>query len=83
MERTQSVGVEAAPSWWRSRTGIAVIGFALVGAFYVLREHWGHALGALPYLLILACPLMHLFMHRGHHRHGGGPDAAPGTAPRD
>ncbi|WP_372624490.1 DUF2933 domain-containing protein [Falsiroseomonas sp.] len=31
-----------------------MIGFALVGAFYVLREHWGHALGALPYLLILA-----------------------------
>ena len=28
--------------------------FSLVGAFYVLREHWGHALGALPYLLILA-----------------------------
>jgi hypothetical protein len=28
-------------------------------------------LGVLPYLLILACPLMHLFMHRGHGGHGG------------
>jgi hypothetical protein len=29
-------------------------------------------LGALPYLLLLACPLMHLFMHRGqgNHHHG-------------
>jgi hypothetical protein len=83
MERVQPVGMEGAPSWRRSRAGIAVIGFALVGAFYVMREHWGHALGALPYVLILACPLMHLFMHRGHHRDGSGPDTAPGTAPRD
>jgi hypothetical protein len=34
-------------------------------------EHWAHALGILPYLLILACPLMHLFMHKGHGGHGG------------
>ena len=82
MGRTQQPhGTEGAPSWWRTRTGIAVIGFALVAAFYVLREHWGHALGALPYLLILACPLMHLFMHRGHHRHGGGSGAASGAEP--
>jgi len=39
------------------------------GAFYVLREHWAHALGLAPYLLFLACPLMHLFMHRGHKSH--------------
>ena len=58
--------------WWRSRTGITVIGFALVAAFYILREHYAHVVGALPYLLILLCPLLHLFMHRGHggHRHG-------------
>lgn len=34
--------------------------------FWLLRDHWGHSLGALPYLLFLACPLMHLFMHHGH-----------------
>lgn len=38
-------------------------------AFYVLREHWAHAVGFAPYLLFLACPLAHLFMHRRHHRH--------------
>lgn len=58
---------------WRMPTGIAVIGFVLVGAFYLLREQYGHVLGALPYLLLLACPLMHLFMHHGqghgHDRH--------------
>lgn len=39
---------------------------ALILVFYILREHWGHVLGYLPYLILLVCPLMHLF-----HRHGG------------
>lgn len=44
---------------------------ALVSAFYALREHWGHVVGLLPYLLLAACPLLHLF-HGGHsHRHIG------------
>ncbi|MFA7263045.1 MAG: DUF2933 domain-containing protein [Caulobacter sp.] len=50
-------------------TAVAVGSAAL---FWLLRDHWGHTLGALPYLLFLACPLMHLFMHRGHgngHHH--------------
>ena len=40
---------------------------ALVSAalFWLLREHWSHARGVLPYLLFVACPLMHLFHHRG------------------
>lgn len=70
-------GGDRRPAWWRTPSGIALIGFALIGAFYVLREHGGHALGALPYLLLLACPLMHLLKHRGHGRHdGGGPDTS-------
>jgi hypothetical protein len=48
---------------------IALVSLAIVIAFYVLREHWSHALGALPYILLLACPLLHLF--HGHGRHGG------------
>ena len=36
--------------------------------FYLLTEHQAHLFGWLPYLLILACPLMHIFMHRGHRR---------------
>ena len=45
--------------------GAAITLVAMVG-FYVLREHCGHALWVAPYLLLLACPLMHIFMHGGH-----------------
>ncbi len=62
---------------WRSPAGIALVGFALVGSFVILQEHFGHALGVLPYLLLLACPLMHLLMHRGHASHGNPGDSAP------
>lgn len=51
---------------------IALIGFLAVGGFFLLTEHRAHVFGALPYLLVLACLLMHLFMHRGHGGHGHG-----------
>lgn len=42
----------------------------LVIAFVLLfTEHRAHVLGILPYLFLLACPLMHLFMHHGHSQH--------------
>lgn len=55
--------------FWRSRTGIALLVLAAVGAFFLQEEHQAQAL---PYLLLLACPLMHLFMHHGHS-HGASP----------
>jgi Protein of unknown function (DUF2933) len=61
----------ARTSFWRSKAGVVTCGFLLIGAFFLLTEHWAHVLGYLPYLLILACPLMHLFMHKGHGGHGG------------
>lgn len=45
--------------------------FAAVALFYLWSEHRAHLFGVLPYLLLLACPLMHLFMHGGHRRHRG------------
>jgi hypothetical protein len=36
---------------------------------YPLLTHTGHVLSAVPYLLLMACPLMHVF---GHHHHGSG-----------
>ncbi len=42
--------------------------FALV---LLWEEHEAHILGALPWLILLACPVMHIFMHGGHG-HGGG-----------
>jgi hypothetical protein len=72
----------ARSAWWRARTGIAAIGFAPVAAFHVLREHRGHAFGALPGLLLLACPLMHLFMHHGRGRHHAAGEASSNAASR-
>ena len=50
--------------------------FAIVAAFFLLAEHRAHVLPYLPWLLLAACPLMHLFMHHGTHREHGH-DAAP------
>ena len=58
------------PSFWRSASGLTLLVAIAVGGFYLVTEHTAHLLGVLPYLLVLACPLMHVFMHRGHG-HGG------------
>lgn len=60
-------------SWWFSRTFLVTIGTLLILGFLIYTGHSAHLLGALPYLLLLACPLMHHFMHGGHQRHGSGP----------
>jgi hypothetical protein len=44
---------------------IAFACFTAIAAFFLLTEHLAHTLGALPYVLILLCPLMHVFMHHG------------------
>lgn len=41
---------------------------ALVGGVYLMREHWNHVAGNWVYLLLLACPVMHLL--HGHGGHG-------------
>jgi len=46
------------------------LGFAAVAGFFLVSEHRAHVLGLLPWLLLAACPLMHVFMHGGHG-HGG------------
>ena len=45
--------------------------FAAVGAYYLVTEHRAHLVDYLPYLLLMACPLMHLFGHQ--HGHAGHP----------
>ena len=58
--------------WWRTRWGMVLLCFLAIAAFFLITEHTAHVLGALPYVLLLMCPLMHLFMHHGHdgHNHG-------------
>lgn len=46
--------------------------FLAVALFFLWEEHSAHILGALPYVLLLACPLIHLLMHRGHRNHPRG-----------
>lgn len=53
-----------------ARCRVAALMLAVIAIAFALREHWGHIFGLSPYLLLLACPLMHLFMHHGHHKHG-------------
>lgn len=48
---------------------IAFAMLLLITIFYLLREHWEHALGLWPYLILLVCPLLHLFHGHGKHEH--------------
>ena len=58
--------------FWRSRYAVGLLVMGAVAAYFLLSEHRAHFFGALPFLLLLACPLMHMFMHHGHGGHGGG-----------
>lgn len=54
-----------------NRSNWVLLGFLAIAGFFLLTEHRAHALGVLSFLLLLACPLLHLFHHGGHGRHGG------------
>ena len=60
------------PRFWRSKPGIALGMLLVIVLFYLAREHYGHMLGLLPYMILLLCPLMHVFGHHhgGHSHHG-------------
>jgi len=55
--------------FWRSRYAFGYLVIGAVAAYFLLTEHLAHVIGALPFLLLLACPLMHVFMHHGHGQH--------------
>jgi len=63
--------MNAVLSFFHTKLGLSVsLVFAALGG-YLLWTHTGHILAASPYLLLLACPLMH-FVHHGHgHKHTG------------
>lgn len=58
-----------APNRRINRSKWVLIALLAIGGFFLLTEHSAHLYGVLPFLLLLACPLMHLF-HR-HGDHGG------------
>ena len=63
---------ESMPPFCRSRYALGLPVFGAVAAYLLVSEHRTHFFGALPFLLLLACPLIHIFMHRGHDGHGDG-----------
>lgn len=69
------------PPFWRSRGSVVLLVVAAVGGFLLFTEHRAHVLGVLPFALLLACPLMHIFMHHGHH-HGSHSRKADDEQPR-
>jgi hypothetical protein len=50
------------------RLSLAV--FLASAAFFLLTEHRAHLYGLWPFLLLLACLLLHVFGHGGHGGHG-------------
>lgn len=67
---------QTAPRRFPLRT-LAILAFAAALLFLFFGEHRVHLLGWAPFLLLLACPLLHMAMHGGHGGHGGG-GGAPG-----
>ena len=47
--------------------GLTILGLVTAGAIYLAFWHGAHLAAIAPLLLVLLCPLMHLFMHHGHH----------------
>lgn len=59
------------PGFRGDRTGRWVfVGFVLIAGYFLLTEHRAHVVQFLPFVLLLACPLLHMF--HGHGGHGGG-----------
>ena len=58
-------------SFLTSRAVLVMLGFLVIAGALLFTEHRAHVLGALIWLPLLACPLMHVFMHHGHGGHGG------------
>jgi hypothetical protein len=52
-----------------SRGRIVFYIFLIIVVALLFTEHRAHVLGFLPYMFLLACPLMHLFMHHGNEGH--------------
>ena len=72
---------EPAP-FWHSRYAVGLLVMGAVAAYFLLSEHRSHFFIAFPFLLLLACPLMHVFMHHGHGGQSRGPMRHPGGESR-
>lgn len=56
--------------FWNTSKGWAACVMIFAVSYFVWMEHRQHLFEYLSYLIFLLCPLMHLFMHHGHHEKG-------------
>ena len=54
-------------------TRLVLIGLLIIAGLYLLIDHGQHIAPYFPFVFLLGCLVMHLFMHggRGGHRDGG------------
>jgi 4-hydroxybenzoate polyprenyltransferase len=57
--------------WYR----VGLWGALAIMSYLLLTEHLAHVIYFLPFLLLLACPFMHMFMHHDHGEHGNHTEA--------
>ena len=69
MDHDHSQHESAPASFCGSRYLIGLVVLGAVAGYFLLTEHRAHVFGALPYLLLTGCLLMHVFMHGGHGGH--------------
>jgi hypothetical protein len=55
--------------WWKTPFGITVIFFFAVAGYFLIKEHTAHIGNNWIWLILLLCPLMHIFMHGSHGGH--------------
>ena len=72
MEEPERAYAPQEPSTGLGTSGrLAFAVFALAAAYFLWTEHRAHVIEYLPWGILALCPLMHVFMHRGHGGHGG------------
>ncbi len=69
--------MKANASFWRTWPGACAIVLLAVLLFFLLTEHRAHFFGFLPFGFLLLCPVMHIFMHKGHGSHSEATNPKP------
>ncbi len=67
MHHTEHCKPKGFVKWFLSWRGVALTVVLAAVSYYLLMVHKEHLALALPYLFLLACPLMHIFGHGHHH----------------
>ena len=70
-------------SFLTSRAGITFWILLAIAAFLLFAEHRAHVLGISFFVLLVACPLLHIFMHSGHSGRDGHESGSPSRGGRD